>query len=261
MKHLWLTAFFFAVSFSVYAQNVSPNTAPTNSQQKADKTQNPDSTAIEQSQVQSKEEKAKAASLDYLYRWYMRATIIGVVGGFIGIGLLIWQSILSRRSANAAWLNAQAVISSERPWITIISRQEAFSYSFWANNQGRTPAEIISLSVECRAVDNINGLPPEPEYTNERTPAVSLLVPTNPEAPDLELLPVEDVIDFANKEKPKGKWDTKAFVFYFRIRYKNVLSQIDPSVPDYETRKCYCYQPQTSSSLSVCGPKKYNGHT
>jgi hypothetical protein len=115
MKHLWLTAFFFAVSFSVYAQNVSPNTAPTNSQQKADKTQNPDSTAIEQSQVQSKEEKAKAASLDYLYRWYMRATIIGVVGGFIGIGLLIWQSMLSRRSANAAWLNAQAVISSERP--------------------------------------------------------------------------------------------------------------------------------------------------
>jgi hypothetical protein len=39
---------------------------------------------------------------NFLYRCYLGATIIGVVGGFVGIGILVWQTIVTRRSANAA---------------------------------------------------------------------------------------------------------------------------------------------------------------
>jgi hypothetical protein len=49
---------------------------------------------IEQEKGKSKEEQAKADSLDLLYRRYMWATIIGVVGGL----LWCWNSYLASRS-------------------------------------------------------------------------------------------------------------------------------------------------------------------
>src|SRR5258707_5543568 len=42
------------------------------------------------------------AEQEALYRWYLWATIIGVVGGFIGIGIIYWQTTLARKSADAA---------------------------------------------------------------------------------------------------------------------------------------------------------------
>jgi hypothetical protein len=63
---------------------------------------------------------------DRAYRAYLWATILGVVGGFLGVGVLIWQTVLTRRSANAARdaasaakISAEAVINSERPWLFI----------------------------------------------------------------------------------------------------------------------------------------------
>lgn len=63
---------------------------------------------------------------DTLYRWYLRMTIFGVIGGTVGILVLIWQAILTKRSANAAKeaadsakLNAQAVLNTEPPFIVV----------------------------------------------------------------------------------------------------------------------------------------------
>jgi hypothetical protein len=63
---------------------------------------------------------------DTLYRGYLLSTIIGVAGGLSGVGLLLWQTVLTRRSADAAKdtalaakLGAEAVIRSERPWIFV----------------------------------------------------------------------------------------------------------------------------------------------
>jgi hypothetical protein len=56
---------------------------------------------------------------DRLYRWYLRATVVGVAGGFIGIFLIFWQSILLRRSANAALLNAKALMNAERARLAV----------------------------------------------------------------------------------------------------------------------------------------------
>ena len=131
--------------FVVSAQEVMPNSPPSgaaksgrtvgklNAQDKTDKTEqeipgkSPEMPCnkcftcppVEQVKSKSKEEQAKADSLDLLYRRYMWATIIGVVGGLIGVGILIWQAILTRAAANAAKASADALINSERAWILV----------------------------------------------------------------------------------------------------------------------------------------------
>lgn len=57
---------------------------------------------IEEAQRKSAEQEAKDASLDWLYRRYMWATIVGVIGGLIGVGVLIWQTRLIKLSADAS---------------------------------------------------------------------------------------------------------------------------------------------------------------
>jgi len=117
-----------AALFAISAQEIPPNTPPTattksrstigklNTQKKADKAEQAVTgeskeppcnqclacPPIEQIQSKSKEEQAKADSLDLLYRRYMWATIVGVGGGLLGVGILIWQAVLTRRAANAA---------------------------------------------------------------------------------------------------------------------------------------------------------------
>src|SRR5438105_4580777 len=62
--------------------------------QKSACTQCPNCCSAEQPYTKTKEEKAKADSLDHLTRCYMWATIFGVIGGIIGVCVLIWQSYL-----------------------------------------------------------------------------------------------------------------------------------------------------------------------
>jgi len=63
---------------------------------------------------------------DVLYRRYLGFTIVGVIGGLIGLGFLIWQTVLVKRStaiaqlaARAALANAESVINAERAWIMV----------------------------------------------------------------------------------------------------------------------------------------------
>ncbi len=68
----------------------------------------------------SEEEKEKDKSLDLLYRRSWWATTIGVPVAIGGIALLVVQSLTASRSAKAAQVSAEAVISSERPWIASV---------------------------------------------------------------------------------------------------------------------------------------------
>jgi hypothetical protein len=106
---------------SVGAQQISPNTAPPgtpkgnaskrNRQQKAEQGNSgttSESTchqclpccSTEQSQNKTKEEQAKLDSLDLLTHRYMWATIVGVIGAWIGLAALIGQTIISRNSSH-----------------------------------------------------------------------------------------------------------------------------------------------------------------
>jgi len=129
---------------------------------------------VEQPQSNTQEEKAKEATLDRLYRRYLGATIIGVVGGFIGIGLIVWQTILVRRSANAARLNAEAVINSERAWLLIEEIRlsdlpadtaalipQPVSYAVRVRNYGGSPAFVTEAQckLESRALRDASDKP------------------------------------------------------------------------------------------------------
>ena len=124
---LLVVALSIAVFTQVGAKEVAPNAVPSrssegsstrklNGQQKIDGGKNADAAAspiqptihcpnccpVEQPHTQTKEEEAKAVSLDRLYRRYLCATVIGVIGAFVGIVLLLWQNMLLRQSVIAA---------------------------------------------------------------------------------------------------------------------------------------------------------------
>lgn len=118
--------------------------------------------------------KAKTASLDRLYRRYLWATIIGVGAGVIGAVFLIWSSILTRQAANAAQLNAEAVINSERAWLLIEEIKlsdlpsdgsalmpQPVTYAVRVKNYGQSPAFVTEAQckLEQRALRDASDKP------------------------------------------------------------------------------------------------------
>jgi len=106
---------------------------------------------------------------DCLYRWYLRFTIIGVVGGFIGIGVLIWQAILTRESIVAANKSANALMNAEQAVLKIISIEIVSFQDNWFTyrlaNIGKTAATLYATHGSFQVGDSkLN--PPDPSiYT------------------------------------------------------------------------------------------------
>ena len=214
--------------------------------------------------MEERREKKAQTRLNSIYVW---STVVGVIGGWIVLIVLICQTVLTRRSANAASLSALAVVTTERPWIIIFgtydSKQGA---SFQAGNLGRTPAEIIGFYAEYRCVRNIKELPSVPEYGTKQVPSVTLLVPGKTLADQsIELLDSETFLDKVSgcQREPGEKFPTppKLSVFYFRVIYRHPLSRIRPDILNYETRMCFCFSPAIPQAPNVCGPEEYNTYT
>ena len=75
---------------------------------------------------------------------------------------IAWQSIETRDAAKGAFLNAQAVINAERPWIVVIVEPVVGpmgGFNVNIKNKGRTPAIIRGHYMGCAAVENIDKLP------------------------------------------------------------------------------------------------------
>ena len=190
-----------------------------------------------------------------LNRIYVYATVVGVIGSWVVLGVLIWQNILTRRSANAALLNAQVAIAATRPYVSISGFYNSGVCMFKAINYGNTPAEIISYSANMKFVDKIENLAVPPEYDNWREPSLALLSPggTGGEAMlDLETYDTNSII--APNLKP-------IFVFYFSIRYKNPIGSDNQSITNHESRMCFWYHSRGGQFPRVGGPQEYNKHT
>jgi hypothetical protein len=198
--------------------------------------------------------------------------LVGIIAAWIAIGTLNdlkEQTAATKtfaeaanRSADAALLNAQAVINSERPWVIIFVKRSSLDVTFAAANLGKTPAEIISYSTVQDFRDSPDSLPVPPRYGTEHVPAVKLLVPCSgkPDGTELDLL----------KHDPPGTWGKLGFkvgwenqgqacVFYFKIVYRNFISKT-ANLPNYETRMCFWYTPEQLDPI-VGGPQEYNEHT
>lgn len=81
--------------------------------------------------------------------------------------VIAWQSTETRDAAKGAFLNAQAVINAERPWIVMAierSKEASNVFEITAKNKGRTPAKIVSGAIECRFIVGGDKMPYPPQY-------------------------------------------------------------------------------------------------
>jgi len=65
--------------------------------------------AIGEEQIGNKASDPYDPRQDYLYRLYLAATVLGVVGGSVGVGLIFWQVILLRQTVNASGEQSRAM--------------------------------------------------------------------------------------------------------------------------------------------------------
>jgi hypothetical protein len=169
-------------------------------------------------------------------------------------------------SANAALLNAQAVIHAERPWILITvepSRSMENSFTVVATNRGRTPARIVETLERYKIAIDEKRLPESPEYRNEKRNA--------PFAPII-LLPgeftaikpfcrddVKALCDSEERFKRIETWEEKVFL-YGKVIYRDLISS--PDGQPHETNWCCWYiHGRQNSGMVIAGPPEYNSHT
>jgi hypothetical protein len=169
-------------------------------------------------------------------------------------------------SAQAALLNAQAVMRSERPWILITvepSRSVENSFTVMATNRGRTPARILATAEQSRIVIDEKHLPSTPEYRNEKPGALFtpfILLPG--ESTAIKLFRREDVRGLCDSEerfKRIETWAEKIFL-YGKVMYGDLIAPADSQ--GHETNWCCWYiHGRQNSGLVLAGPPEYNTHS
>ena len=200
-----------------------------------------------------------------LYRVYLWATIVGVFVGLIGLGFIYWQIRIlkqtadatqtsanaAQKSAEATLLNAKAMIQTERPWIVVSVRKDrtdlfdSFNlknrpehFSFHIKNVGRTPAEILHITVFEDLIPRMERIPDVPPCKNivtyiEHSP---LLAPEEPWQFDRMKM---SGIDYRENELRSIQRGTVHLLRYGIITYRNTS---DPDKSNLlETKFCCIY--------------------
>lgn len=184
----------------------------------------------------------------------------------------------AKQSADAAVLNAQAIINSERPWLFInivtfpanadehgIPEHLGFSVTF--RNHGKTPAEIVGFDQHPDCCKDTDDLPFPPKYSLEghvmlhtrmvppaetwRDPGESSLWPE-------QFLLSDDWNDI--------RVSRKRFIYWGRLQYRDLIEdsktihELAKVGTIHETCFCYFWSPRKNEFL-ICGPLGYNKHT
>jgi hypothetical protein len=180
------------------------------------------------------------------------------------------QAVQTRKAADAATLNAQAIINFERPWITIRAVCVGFRITVTAVNEGRTPAEVtLHVGKQCVILAE-ESLPVQPIYPTGSSLDESILSPSS--APVRVFL---CEVDIWNSEELLGAINSgqKALFIMGHILYRSALHKARVDLPTYETRWCFRYLPghQIQDSMGqLIGPpasvvrggnEEYNTHT
>jgi hypothetical protein len=167
------------------------------------------------------------------------------------------------KSANAASLNAQAVINAERPWMvvaTFFDEDRPELCRFGCRNQGDTPAKIVSVSAEICFIEKPDDLPVPPDYSS----------PVN--MPDLTLIVHADSFPIGAGVNPRSViggtphevlvLTAREFIVYFgNVVYRDTLYPESSAEGLHETRWCFVYQPGGERMFLRGGPDEYNRYT
>jgi hypothetical protein len=208
------------------------------------------------------------------------ATIVLAILGYIGIMLALrtLKSIdkhlesggavtkVAMDTANAALALAQAIASSERPWIVVTV--EPFltmenSFKVMASNRGRSPARIVSSVDQVRIAVDEKNLPKTPEFEKVEAgdePEPIVLLPG--EATGIWALNREDLGTICKSPetlKRVERWQETLFLFG-RIQYMELTAVGENQM--HETFWCCRYiHGEKSSALVMAGPPAYNRHS
>jgi hypothetical protein len=169
-------------------------------------------------------------------------------------------------SAQAALLNAQSFIHSERPWILITvepSRSLENSFTIMATNRGRTPGRITATVERTRIAIDERRLPKTPEYKREEpnAPLVPIILVPGESTPIKSFCrdDVKALCDSEERFKRIETWEEKLYL-YGKVVYKDLISP--PDAEDHETNWCCWYiHGRQNSGLVISGTLEYNSHT
>jgi hypothetical protein len=208
------------------------------------------------------------------------ANLVLVILGYVGIMMAV--SLLKKidrqtgyaeaaaetaaAAAQAALLNAQAIVRAERPWILITiepSRSKENTFTIMATNRGRTPAVITENALRRVIAIDETHLPETPEYRKEKTapvPSQAVLLPG--ESTPIEPFSREDVRALCDSEERFRRietWEERIYI-YGKIIYKDLNAPADN--PPHETHWCCWYiHGRQNSGLVMAGPPEYHSHS
>lgn len=162
--------------------------------------------------------------------------------------------------ADAALLNAKALIASERPWFVSSVEIDDKELGLWKVrivNKGRTPGHLNAMFSEHTFVDIPDNLPIPPKYESFCYVPDTRFFATGESFTDRERIPGFKP-DFFIENERKNQTDT--LVIYGRVIYSDTFMWGSPDEIIHETRWCYFYQPPPYNRFVPCGPKEYNGY-
>jgi hypothetical protein len=224
---------------------------------------------------------------DFLYRWYMRMTIVGVVGGFIGIAFLYYQSTLIRESIGAAHRSADAVMDSEMAVVSVYETDvllkdngRTLTAVFDVCNVGRTIALIFAADHLLQISDDADN-PPMPQLYDATDESSATTTGTAYLPPDVNVAKGDKLGDkciailsrvddppigkqsegkvFKAIRPTEDEWksinDGGKFLWcYGFARYSDVFKR------DFEVRFCFRYAPNLipSPGFISYGPPEFN---
>jgi hypothetical protein len=213
---------------------------------------------------------------DTAYRTYLWATIAGVAGGFIGIFILICQSILLRRSVEAAHKGADALMDSEGAVLKIDEGALGINgaksrVSHRIHNIGRTIATIITAEQAVQLGASPDS-PPNPSLYEE----TEISIPSEFYLPAGEHTGVTNYLSdrsgltgkealgtleqpvvarlITDEEYTELTKRTKTLWSYGFVRYRDVFKRV------YELRYCQRFEPNMAMppNFIVAGPPEFN---
>jgi len=167
-------------------------------------------------------------------------------------------------AAQAALLNAQAIIDSERPWLLITvepSTRIENSFAVIATNRGRTPAMILTTEEGVKFAIDETHLPSNPEYGDASAPRVPMILLPG-ESTGIKAFSRDEgrrICESEERFKRVANWEEKAFI-YGKVVYKDLIAPKDKQL--HETTWCCWYiHGRQKSGLVLAGPPEYNMHT
>jgi hypothetical protein len=170
------------------------------------------------------------------------------------------QTEATRIAADAALLNAQAVINAERPWFVVtIELHMGYPgfYNIKITNKGRTPGILEEVFVETYFIENPSDLPSPPLYSNGCIGPNDNLFVTG----DSYTIPphFNASLEIEERRKSPNNNPTDLRIAYGKLTYSDRLIGDKSSEIIHETRWCF-YWFQAEKRWVRCGSDEYMRH-